>query len=288
MLTKPINVTTNDAQNRTPVLTCAVTVKVPYDMSPNMINFGTIERDSVSEKRSFKIKRGDGGPLKPQIQPIKDKNIKAELKEITPGEEYELEVEAVPPWPATAVQGYIDFKTGIADSPDDKIRYYARMAVRLRAAPNRISVPANLENDLSMRTRLLWSGNEPGKVLEVTATDPKIKAQFSEENGFQYIDVVIPKGYESSPRGNFIVVKTDDKEVPELRIQVSPIQARNVTTPVTRTSNPAAGVRPTLRPRPGITVAPKPPERTNPPAEDPEDHPEEEPVDPTGESTPAK
>ena len=255
--TKAINVTTNDANFRTTTLQCEASIKVPYDMSPNIVNFGSIERDSEGVTRTFKITRGDGGPLKPEIEPVKDQNIKVTLKELKPGDEYELEVQAIPPWPTSAIQGYIDIKTGIAEVPDDKIRYYGRMEVRLRAAPNRIAVRPELQDDLKMRVRLIWSGDKPGKVLEVTATDPLITGNFIEDKGQQFIDVNVPKTFKATSRGNnFVIVKTDDAAVPELRIQIVPTQT--VKAP-SATDRPQAigGNQPILRPRPSISRAPQ-------------------------------
>lgn len=264
-------------------------------MTPNIINFGTIERSSEGEHRTFKIVRGDGGPLNPEIEPIKDNNIQVELKAITPGEEYELDVRAVPPWPTSAVQGYINFKTGVSESPEDKIRYYAQMAVRLRAAPNRIAVPPTPESDLNMRTRLLWSGGTPGKVTEVSVTDPQIKAQLIEERNQQFVDVIIPKGYQCSPRGSWVTVQTDDASAPELRIQLYPSQAQAVSTPTTRTQRPGGvGNQPTLRPRPslGAKESQTPPGKTVPAAEQPTETVKEKPAEtsdkPAAEKQPIK
>jgi hypothetical protein len=253
--TKAINVTSNDANFRATTLNCEAVIKVPYDMEPNIINFGTIERASAGETRTFKIKRGDGGPLNPEIEPVKDANLKLTLKEITAGDEYDLEVQALPPWPASSVEGYINFKTGVPESPDDKIRYYGRMAVRLRAAPNKIAVQPELKEDLKMRVRMIWSGDKPGKVVDVTATDPLITGKFVEDQNEQYVDVLVPKTFKASQKGTFVIVKTDDAEVPELRIQVVPSQASNAPEPVERPKG-AIGNQPILRPRPSLSNTP--------------------------------
>jgi|GEM_PF-5900882 len=226
-------------------------IKTAIEVSPNMVNFGTIERTAEAQKKTFKITKADGGPITPELLPIKDENVKTTLREIKAGEEYELDVEVVPPWPNKTVQGYVQLKTGVAESPNDRLRYYARISPRLSAAPNRISVPKDLASDLHTRVRLNWSGNKPGKVLDATPSNPKISAKYLEEGGQQYIEVIVPKDYKV-PRGNtFVKVTTDDPVVPDLRIQIVP-RHTSATTAKPRKSGVSGGNKPILRPRPGL------------------------------------
>ncbi len=239
--------TTNDSKNRNPSLVCEGTVKVAFEMEPATINFAQIERTAEAQHKIFKITRGEGGPLAPELLPIKHENVKASLLEIEKGEAYELDVELAPPWPNRAISTYLTIKTGVEQVPEEKLRVYARIAARLRAAPTRFTVPRNLESEMDLKARLMWSGDNPGKILEVTSSDPKTSAGFEEKNGQQFIVLHVPKGYVPVPRSRtFVMVKTDDKAAPELKINVNaarPPRSKEASRP----SATPTGKKPTIR-----------------------------------------
>jgi hypothetical protein len=250
--TKAVRVNTNDAKNPNPTLICEGAVKVPFEMQPSMVSFSQVDRNSEPQRRTIKITRGDAGPLAPELVPLEHENITAALREIESGESYELDVEIGPPWPNRAVQAYLTLKTGVPEVPEEKIRVYARVAPRLRSSPSRFTIPRNLKSDLDLRARLMWSGGEPGKVLEVSSSDPGLTVRLDEVRGQQMVVLHVPEDYDFSGRSrHFVTVKTDDKDVPLLRIQVSVRPPQ----PAARTGTPS---RPTLRKLPGPPPGVKP------------------------------
>jgi hypothetical protein len=237
--TKTVRVTTNDANNANPSLICEGSVKVPFEMEPATISFAEIQRNGEGQHKTVKITRGEGGPLAPELAPVENKNVRAELREIEPGEAYELDVELVPPWPNQAIQTYLQLKTGIEQVPEERIRVYARVAPRLRSIPTRFTIPRDIKSDLDLKARLVWSGENPGKVLEVRSSDPKLTASLNEENGEPVVVLHVPQDYAISPQSrDFVTVTTDDDEAPLLRIQ----------TYVARAAPPGQAGQPTATP----------------------------------------
>ncbi len=296
--TKSVRVTTNDAKNRNPTLACEGNVKVPFEMQPTMITFSQIERSSEAQKKTFKITRGEGGPLSPELVPSKNENVKATLREIVTGEEYELDVELSPPWPNRAITDYLTLKTGVESVPEEKLRVYARIAARLRTAPSRFTIPREREADMEMRARLIWSGDNPGQVLEVKSTDPKTPARLVEENGQQYVVLNVPAGYVVPPSSRaFVTIKTDDPAARTAKISIYGARPKNTRTaskpktprganvkPIIRPMSPPVG-KPIMKParvqriKPGTETAPKQP------AEHPKTEPAPKPVEKPAEKT---
>jgi hypothetical protein len=251
-LIKSISVTTNDPKNPKTTLTCEGTVKVPFEMQPTMVNFTQIERGAEAQQKTVKITRGDAGPLALELVPSSNENVKATLREIEPGEAYELDIDLVPPWPNQAIQTYVTVKTGVAEVPEEKIRVYARIAPRLTSTPARFTIPRSAASDLDLKARLVWSGDQPGKVLEVTSSDTNLTASYDEVNDQQWIMLHVPKDYTVPSRSrHFVTVTTDDKEAPLLRIQVYPAPVR----PPTPTGTPG---KPIIRKLPAPPAGAKP------------------------------
>ncbi len=215
----------------------------------NMVSFGQIERTSESMRKTVTITRGDGGPLAPELMPVDDPHVRASLREIEPGERYELDIEIGPPWPQSrAVQANLKLKTGLSEAPEETLRVYGRIAPRLRALPNRFSVPQNLKAERDLRVSLVWSGGDPANILEATTSDPQTSVRVEENNNRQTIVLRVPPEYTPPTRGGaYVTVTTDDPEAPTLRIQVyaSRISQRTPQSPVNVT-RPSA--RPTMRP----------------------------------------
>lgn len=190
-------------------------------MSPSRVNFGQIESSAESQRKTVKITRGDGGPLAPELLPSEHENVKASLREIEPGEQYEVDIDISPPWPNRALSANLKLKTGVKESPEERIRVYARMAPRLSAVERRFQVPRDVKSDLELKTRLKWSASKPGKILEVTPSDPALSASITEENDEQYVVLHVPAGYTAPEKTRpSVLVTTDDPLAPSLRIPV--------------------------------------------------------------------
>jgi hypothetical protein len=258
--TRTVTATTNDADHHKVVLTCAGSVLVPFEMKPSALSFGQLARDAGPQQKTVTITRGDGAPLALEVLPPSDPNLRASLREIEPGEHYELDVEVTPGWSQGSWRTNLMLKTGIAEVPQESIRVYGFIVPRLRAMPVRFTVPRDLPAERELRARLLWSNNRAGQVLEVTSSDPDTPVRIEERNGQQYVVLSVPAGYQPLVRPRPVVtLTTDDPEVPTLDIEVWLARApRTTRTPVRAAPTASgAGVRSTLR-RPSSQPAVRP------------------------------
>lgn len=235
---------------------------VPFNTEPQLINFGAIARDAPPQTKSVTITRGDGDPLKLELVPVKDKTLSATLREIEPGEKYELDVSVQPPWPNDRIRGSVDVKTGLPQAPRQTIRVYGQVDPRLQAKPSRFTLPQDNTSDTDIKVDLLWSGAEaPGKILSAAPTDNALHARVEENEGKQSIVLTVPADYERK-RGVALVVKvtTDDPVAPELRVPIIGLAKR-----------PAASPDPAPAPRrpPPTTGARQMPNRPQKPARHP-------------------
>jgi len=266
--TRKISVLTNDAEHQRESLECAGTVRVPFKMEPravfNSVSFGEIQGSADAQRKTVTITRGDGGPLAPELLPSDHPNVQVALREIEPGECYELDVVMSPPWPKNrTVRANLTLKTGVPEAPEDTIRVYARIAPRLRAIPAHLRLPREIKSELERKVRLMWSGGNPGQILEATTSDARMSVRIEEENGQQVVVLQVPADYTPPARGSaFVTVKTDDPEAPTLSIQVYAARRPSIAPPARRaTQSPFEVKRRTARPtRPPPAQPPKKPE----------------------------
>jgi len=279
---------------------CEGTVRVPFEMQPAAISFPQIEREDEIQRKTIKITRGEGGPLAPELSPVEHENVKASLREVERGEIYELDVELNPPWPNQPIQTYLTLKTGVAEAGEERIRVYARVAPRLRSVPTRFTIPRNIAHELDLRARLVWSGGNPGKILEVKSSDLELTASLVEENAVQSVVLHVPEGYVPPAKSShYVMVKTDDKAAPLLKIQTYTARApqpkkpgqlsatpdkptirrinpaRTGPSPTAPEAKPSApSMRPTVRPAKEPSKSAKPADRPAKPTEKPAEKPD--------------
>ncbi|MBN2448458.1 MAG: hypothetical protein JXO22_17155, partial [Phycisphaerae bacterium] len=107
--------------------------------------------------------------------------------------------------------------------------------------PSRLTIPLDPPQPVELRSRLIWVGDAPGKITDVTITDPKLTARAETINGNDYLIVDLPAGYKipANQRSLGVMVRTDDPQAPLLRLQAEPAR-----TPVRRTIGPGSGAAP--------------------------------------------
>ena len=64
-----------------------------------LVNFDLIPREAESRTKTLKLSRGDAGPLALKVVSATAPQLAAALREVEPGESYELDVTMSPPWP---------------------------------------------------------------------------------------------------------------------------------------------------------------------------------------------
>jgi hypothetical protein len=104
-------------------------------MQPTAVNFGPVDRSAGSLQRTVTLRRGDGGPITPKVTRTDAKDIAASIKEIKPGELYELEVTLAPPFPNGGLKSAVRLSTGVSEAPDTFIRVLAQIPEHVKVQP---------------------------------------------------------------------------------------------------------------------------------------------------------
>jgi len=264
--TKVIQVSTNDPKNPVVQLTCRGQMLEAVHIAPAMVNFGRIPRKDVSPPRTAKITRGDGGPLHLKLKEIKNQAIRAELRELNAGEEYELEVTISPPFKAEFFREKIELETGIEQAPVAEVSLFATVTPRVAAVPGRLSIPVDVKPDWQQRIAFQWDDNKPGRLLQASIRNPALKTEIVEVDSKQHVLLTVTDQYKPRMGRDDIIVKTDDPDMPQVVVQVMYQQASPARPQPSRVATPARRVTPSGSKAPG-TVPPsirKPPATTQP------------------------
>ncbi len=259
-LSKVINVVTNDRANATVRLECEAEIRSALNCEPNLLNLGSIKRNSPKIEKTVRITQGKAGPIKPRVMTTTNPLVKAELREIEPGAIYDLDVVAEPPWPNGTLRASVQLETGVTEVPMESVMVAATLTPRVQANPARFYIrPDQQQKELRLAARLAWD-DPPGKATAVTVNDPDLTVRLEEQGNQQTIVVTGAAGY-TVPRGKNVqvTVRTDDAAVPMLQIPVSAMPApagapaaAPTAGPAQRTVPPAA---PKARPTPTPTAA---------------------------------
>ena len=189
-------------------------------MNPKVISFGRISRKDNPPPKTATITRGDGGPLKLKLKTLKTPGFKVELREIEAGEKYELEVQIVPPFDSKRTRVNLEFDTGIPESPTVTLRAYASIPARVSAIPKRFMVPGNRKDVWKASTKLVWDDVVSYKILEASVNDPKLTVRVVEKSGTQRVELEVPKDYDPGATARAVTIKTDDAQMPTIRVPI--------------------------------------------------------------------
>ena len=164
------------------------------------------------------------------MQPIRPPNSRfaASLKEVEPGQIFELTIDGTPPFPPGYSNASVVFKTNIPDQPNYGVALSAYVAPRIEIIPKKI-VADNTSKNIKNRTiRITNNGTTPLKVTSVSVSDPNYKVRLKPPDTAQpketiVIGVVLPEGdYRPPPWGEVIRIATTDAEKPLIELNVLP------------------------------------------------------------------
>lgn len=256
-----VNVQTNDPSNRSVKLTCSGKVLRAFTGSPPTVRFGAIERDAGPQTAYANLRRGDGGPIKPELVEPLPAGVEAKVEEVRPAELYRVNVTVSPPWPNTPIRRVLRIKTGVAEAPFEMIRLNAAVVPRLRVVPPKFLLIANSDGNFEHSLRLEWDRTATTKAARVSVNDPNLSVSLVEENGAQMVVLRGDASYRPSRVRPVVTIETDDPVVPRLTIQVKQSKRRAATArraAKLRKAKINAAARKTLAPAPIAAPAPKP------------------------------
>lgn len=116
-----VTVTTNDPNHKREYLEFKGEILVPFKANPRLAQFAKVEDYTTPEPRTITIRRGDGGPLRLEVAGVGKPGIEASLREIKPGEHYELTVGLTPPLKPGRFYSWVNLKTGLKEVAQSRI-----------------------------------------------------------------------------------------------------------------------------------------------------------------------
>lgn len=255
-LVKTITVRTNDPKMREFRYTLTGEVRARFTFKPmRHFQLGRCQRDSVTRSK-ITITDQLETPIVLKSATVDNKSFTAELREIKPGKEYEIEVATVPPLNEGFTQAKVTVETDCKEEPKFDMWIYAQVPPRLTLSPTVLAVPSPLLQDTKRSLTFRNEGETPVHVKEVTVSDPAVRSEINatEDGKLYQIWLMVPKGTSVPMTGQTITVVTDDAKMPKFTAQLRGYPARPPTTgPAFR---PATTTRPVLAPqalrRPGV------------------------------------
>ena len=216
---RTIRVTTNDPRNSNLVLTCEGVVRGAFKGPSPRLRFGRVTRDLGPQTKTVTIHRGDGGPITPEISPIKGHNVAAALREIKAGEQYELDVTIRPPWPNRRMTSSFNIKTGVPEAPEEVVIVTADVVPRVRTVPERFIIPHAPTEDTEVTAQVVWDREGPERVIKAEISDEQLSVRIEDQEGQQTVVVSVPAGYTGPPRAPNVTLTTDDQQMKVVTIR---------------------------------------------------------------------
>ncbi len=169
------------------------------------------------------LKRGDGGPIKPEVAPLRRgqrTHVKTEIREIEPGAHYELDVTLGPPWPSGRFTDVLQLTTGVPEAPTMNYYVMATVPPRLSTRPGYIMVPVNRNEEITRKARIHWEDNKPAKVTEINSSIPGAKVEIEDDIHGQLVSLTVPPGTDR-PRGRqFVTITIDEGDSSVIQVPV--------------------------------------------------------------------
>ena len=166
------------------------------------------------------LRRGDAGPIAPELGSIKSQNVSAALREIKAGEHYELDVTLSPPWPNKRITTSLNVKTGVVQVAEETILVTADVVPRVRAVPDRFNIPRLPTKPSESSVSVVWDRNAPQKIVKAEASDERLSVRIEDEGEGQKVVLAVPAGYDSPRRPPHVTLTTDDQEVKVLQVPI--------------------------------------------------------------------
>lgn len=247
-VTKTATVTCNDPSQQSVTLTLKANIWRAIDVTPQfaILNLTT---ESPSNATVVRVVNNTDIPLTLSTPESKHPSFAAEVVELKPGKEFQLNIKTVAPFPTGNVQGQINVKTSSTNMPLINVTAWANVQQTVMAMPAQVSLPAGpLPSSL---TQTVWIRNNGTNMIALS--DPSINAknvniQLKDFQPGKYfsISLMFPQGY-LIPQSEKIElsVKTSHPQYPAIRVPIIQQQATPPVVPFGPTLQPTrAPVRP--------------------------------------------
>ncbi len=260
---KPITIVSNDPVTPNLRLSLRGLCKRYVEVVPVSAYFGVVTNETAPEQ-VLKIRNNASTPLTLTLDPQPpDSKFRFALTETKAGQEFELRVTLARRDEPGDCRGVAILRTNIEAQKMVDVQAFARIPRRIDVLPETITIVKRPDNSpapsspMMQFVRINNYGTRPVKVLDATTDEPALKLRLTEQMpGKTYtVQVQFDANYLPPPEGRTIIVKTDDPEIPQIRVPVRRWPAVPVppaSAPTTRAARPAE--RMTGRPAPPVTL----------------------------------
>lgn len=187
--------------------------------------------DITAKETLFRVLRLENtsghSPLELRMLPMPGSRFEATLREVSPGQTFELTIVGSPPWRTGYNKGLIGFETNVPDQPTWTVPIYARLPERIEVSPPKIV--ANMTN-APAKTRTITiknHGDTPVQVTSIACSTEAYRLTLMPPDpahpNDSVIEVILPAGdYEPPSYGEVIHIETTDAEKALIEVMVLP------------------------------------------------------------------
>ena len=179
-----VTVTTNDPQQSRVIVHVRGEVKPCYELTPKSgVMFGSL-LTTTKETRTVEIHNLYDHPMKLRLNPEQDTSpYDVKIKELEPGQRYELSVSTAPPLPVGTVQTSVDLLTDVERIPEIKITVFGFVPSPVKVTPASLFWPKNSVMEMKYTLWVSHSPDHPLKVLGAKANHEAIKVSVADDQG---------------------------------------------------------------------------------------------------------
>jgi hypothetical protein len=173
-----VTIITNDAVRPNVSFQVRGTVKAVYEVEPKEgLVFGQLF-ESAQSTRTVRITNRYKDPLTLRLkEPAEGGPYRLELKEVEPGQRWELTARTTPPLPVGRFSATVALETGLELMPEIGALVYGFVQAPVSVRPSKLYLPKNSVAEIK---RTVWVAHAPDHPLEITgvrASDESIKVE---------------------------------------------------------------------------------------------------------------
>lgn len=207
----------------------AVQMTPPYGLGFRMLD------PSASPAQTVRLVNQEPEPMQVELKPFASGKFSAELREVRPGQEYEVVVTARPPFSRTPLRDILEIGTGLKEEPLLQVSVRAQLVGRVELYPVVFYMGPTITERVRRTALVQYFGADPQfKVTSVVCQDPNIKiTQAPPEAGSKALpgqlqttltvrlDLDLPPSSAIPAAGVPIKVSTNDPDFSEVQLIVT-------------------------------------------------------------------
>jgi len=247
--TKPIMVMSNDPETPTLQLTLTGTAIPAIEVDPSMVNFMNVMDDNPREQTIRLVAKKEGLTFKVEEVTAQDlDDFTYELKEVTPGKEYAIDLKSKGALPEGSKNGRLIIRTDNQQRPIILVNVATYVIGALKVMPNMINVRGS---DVPGETETQQISVMPGRIaafelLEAIPPVEQIKTEIRKISDNNYVVKLEGIPRDNSIEGKELILKTNLPDKPEIKV---PFHVFNFKPPVMKApAAPPAPPKPAAQP----------------------------------------